>query len=155
MNDRIKILNKLADEIKSLPVLVIGTHNQNILEGSDDKYGLIFIDGDHSAEQVEKDIVNAWKALNPGGAIAINNCKPYTKEMQTMPRMQSQWTGDTWRAVEGFKKEYPAIRTEDLGGKYGMIAIHKTKRKGKTPKIGFIDNESTYEEMRAIWDKED
>src|SRR5690554_6514381 len=58
-----------------------------------DKYDLIFIDRDHEAEQVEKDIVNAYKSLHKGGMILLHDCNPPTRESQIVPRIQGEYCG--------------------------------------------------------------
>lgn len=63
-----------------------------------DKYDLIFIDGDHTAAQVYKDINNALSCLNPGGIIVVHDLNPTTEEMQRVPRDCKIWTGDGWKA---------------------------------------------------------
>jgi hypothetical protein len=61
-------------------------------------YSVIFIDGYHSASQVEKDVQNALKFLNPNGVIILHDCLPKTEKEQ-LPEMQSgDWTGDVWKA---------------------------------------------------------
>ena len=37
------------------------------------KYDLIFVDGDHSSNQVEIDINNSWKILNKGGYLILDD----------------------------------------------------------------------------------
>ena len=37
------------------------------------KFDFIYIDGDHTAEQVAKDAENAWKVLKPGGILAFDD----------------------------------------------------------------------------------
>src|SRR5690606_9283428 len=58
------------------------------------QYDLIFIDGLHHAEQVEKDIVNGWCSLNVNGVLLLHDCSPFTEEMQVFPRKQLEWTGN-------------------------------------------------------------
>lgn len=38
-----------------------------------DKFDLIFVDGDHSAKQVYKDINNSWNILNKGGCLILDD----------------------------------------------------------------------------------
>lgn len=68
------------------------------------KFDLVFIDGLHEAEQVKKDIKNALDILNPDGYIVMHDCNPSSKEMQMVPRIQSEWTGDTWKAFMHFRQ---------------------------------------------------
>lgn len=64
------------------------------------KYDIIFIDGLHHADQVEKDIINALACLNPGGTIVCHDMLPTNKHMQEIPMRpdHNEWTGDVWRS---------------------------------------------------------
>lgn len=71
------------------------------------KFDIIFIDGLHHADQVEKDIQNSLDALNPGGIIVMHDCLPTSEFMQRIPMLpeHNEWTGDTWRAYFKFRRE--------------------------------------------------
>jgi hypothetical protein len=62
-------------------------------DDSSNKVDLIFIDGNHTAEQVERDIVNAWNCLNKGGLILLHDINPPTKKSQEVPKVSSPWKG--------------------------------------------------------------
>lgn len=62
------------------------------------KFDLIFIDGLHHADAVERDLDNALAALNPGGVVVCHDLNPTTEKMQAVPRSESEWTGDCWKA---------------------------------------------------------
>lgn len=110
---------------------------------NEDTYDLIFIDGDHRAEQVEKDIVNAYKALNPGGVVVLHDVHPRDEAMQAVPRRQTVWTGDVWKTAYGFIKAYnDQIKIEYIEEKYGLLAIYKAE--GVEVKPGFTDTDLTY-----------
>lgn len=101
------------------------------------KFDLIFIDGLHHADQVERDIVNAWNCLNPGGAILIHDIHPKDEAMTLVPRQQKIWTGDVFRAWYGFKQKYPKIKTEYLEETWGIGLIWKSKAKID---LGFVSD---------------
>jgi hypothetical protein len=65
---------------------------------NNDMYDLIFIDGLHTAEQVNRDIINSLQVLRENGTIVVHDCDPTNKVMQTVPRKQTVWTGDVWKA---------------------------------------------------------
>lgn len=67
-------------------------------EHCDRTYDLIFIDGLHHADQVERDIANAVKHVTPGGAIVVHDCNPPEEKWQVVPRQQQRWNGDVWKA---------------------------------------------------------
>jgi len=62
------------------------------------KFGLIFIDGLHEADQVTKDIENALKHIEEGGIIVCNNLIPLNEIAQRVPRETDLWNGDVWRS---------------------------------------------------------
>ncbi|MDP2652063.1 MAG: hypothetical protein Q8O94_02915 [bacterium] len=64
-----------------------------------DTFDCIFIDGLHIKEQCARDIANAILCLNENGSIVIHDCLPKNEGEQTVPRIQSEWTGDVWKAV--------------------------------------------------------
>lgn len=70
---------------------------------------IIFIDGLHHADQVYKDIVNAVQALKPNGTIIVHDCNPLSKEAQEVPRGQSEWNGDVWKAWVKLRSERPDL----------------------------------------------
>ena len=83
-----------------IPMLM--TSDEYFDELPDDvKFDAIFIDGLHEAYQCERDIVNAWKHLKPGGCIVIHDINPTNEQMQRVPRETHQWTGDVWRCWVG------------------------------------------------------
>ena len=61
-------------------------------------FDLIFIDGLHHSEQVQKDISNALSCLNPGGLIVCHDMNPLNESMQKIPMETPEWTGDCWKA---------------------------------------------------------
>lgn len=67
-------------------------------ETNNQKFDLVFVDGLHHADQVYKDILNSLDFLNDGGAILVHDCNPLTEASQIVPRMQTYWHGDVWKA---------------------------------------------------------
>ncbi len=110
------------------------------------KFDVIFVDGYHTAEQVEKDILNAWQCLNKGGKIVLENINPPTEEHQIVPRQQISWTGDCWKAWAGFKKVNKNVKCEHINSKYGIGVINFKKVKLKPD---FIAIELTYADLEA------
>ena len=67
-------------------------------------YDLIFIDGLHQAEQVERDLENSLDRLNPGGTIVMHDCNPETEHEQRRERgPHGFWCGDVWKAFVKFR----------------------------------------------------
>ena len=71
------------------------------------KFDIIFIDGLHEAEQAYRDIQNALKHLNQGGAIVVHDVHPTDERMQQPYTNQHFWTGDVWKAFVKARRELP------------------------------------------------
>jgi predicted O-methyltransferase YrrM len=125
---------------------VIKADSDYFFDKFDYKFDLIFIDGYHTAEQVEKDIVNSWSRLNKGGVILLHDINPPTKESQEVPKVSSPWKGTVWRAFVGFMNKYPKIKAYTTNHDTGIGWIWKSKHKVD---FGFIEEEMTYEEFDA------
>ena len=59
----------------------------------------IFIDGLHHYKQVLKDIDNSLNCLNSNGVILMHDCLPQSLNAQFVPRTESTWNGDVWKAL--------------------------------------------------------
>ena len=67
----------------------------------DIKFDLIFIDGLHTHEQVNKDIQNSLKHLTENGTIVLHDCSPRDKDFEVRHRC-----GTVWRAFYEARKTY-------------------------------------------------
>jgi hypothetical protein len=96
-----------------------------LLEGHDEiKYDIIFIDGLHHADQVEKDIKNALNHVVKGGFIVLHDCNPISYEAQLIPRQTVAWNGDTWKAFVDFKSNNPSYKCCVVDTDFGVGVIH-------------------------------
>lgn len=70
----------------------------------DIKFDVIFIDGLHLAEQVDRDIINSLKYLADDGFLVLHDCNPpsewHAREEYGYHESPSQayWNGTTWKA---------------------------------------------------------
>jgi len=90
-----------------------------------EKFDIIFIDGDHTKEQVAKDIKNSLSCLSPGGTIVVHDLNPSTFEMQAVPRIQKAWTGNGWEAWVKMRMENKNLLMCCFEGDYGVGIIQK------------------------------
>lgn len=70
--------------------------------GNTEKFDLIFIDGSHLSEQVDKDLGNALRHLSPNGTIVMHDCNPPEYEHTTIG-IDGCWTGDVYRSAIKFQ----------------------------------------------------
>lgn len=117
--------------------------SDNFFRSQESEYDVVFIDGDHTCNQVRKDITNALKCN--AKAIIIHDTIPHSKEMQEVPRIQKEWTGNVWRTVVGFIESYPDIKIETYRSDYGLTIIYPN---GKKTRKHFENKEMTFEEFK-------
>lgn len=65
----------------------------------DERFDIVFVDGLHIYEQAYRDVHNALAALNSNGTIVMHDCIPVNEGMQRVPRIQTSWTGNVWKAA--------------------------------------------------------
>jgi hypothetical protein len=95
---------------------------------NNDTFDLIFIDGLHEADQVERDILNALKVLNENGTILVHDCNPTAHDMQVVPRSQAYWTGDVWKAWVKLRATRPDLKMYVINADAGCGLIRKGRQ---------------------------
>ena len=73
--------------------------SDDFFKSNTDKFDIIFIDGLHEYDQVNKDIKNSLKTLNDGGVILLHDCLPKSYFHQALPRSRMSWNGDVWKNI--------------------------------------------------------
>ena len=103
------------------------------------KFDVIFIDGLHSAEQVDKDIINAIRYIKNDGFIVLHDCNPPTEfhareshQYRISPAM-SQWNGTVWKAFLKQRNE-PSISSCCIDSDFGIGILTKEIQLGNQPK---------------------
>lgn len=94
---KIKVPNKVGVDPTSG-----GTHRMTSDEffvQNSQMFDIVFIDGLHLSEQVDKDIANSLKFLNPNGTIVLHDCNPDREELQRKYMVVAEWTGDVWKSI--------------------------------------------------------
>ena len=96
-----------------------------LLRGHDEiKYDVIFIDGLHYSEQVDKDIQNSLKHIVKGGFIVLHDCNPISYDAQIIPRETVVWNGDVWKSFVDFKTNNPTYTCCVIDTDFGVGVIH-------------------------------
>lgn len=111
-----------------------GLRNKSI-GNPDQKWDLIFIDGLHLAEQVDRDISNSLDFLKDHGFLVIHDCNPPTewhaRECFSFPHSPAQaaWNGTTWKGFLKYRQVnhlYSCCVDTD----WGVGIISKSKKIG-------------------------
>lgn len=109
-----------------------------LIKGHDEiKYDVIFIDGLHHADQVDKDIENSLNHLVSNGYIVLHDCNPISYEAQKIPRETVVWNGDVWKSIVKLRLTRPdlQIRVVDTDFGVGIINFEKTEIFNKSKDI--------------------
>ena len=78
--------------------------DQDKVLSKDIRFDVVFIDGLHLAEQVDRDIINSLRYLKEDGFIVLHDCNPPTEwhsrenYYYRMTPAVSEWNGTTWKA---------------------------------------------------------
>lgn len=112
----------------------------------DIKFDVIFIDGLHLAEQVDRDIENALNYLNNDGFIVLHDCNPPTEwnareeHQYRLSPAGNNWNGTTWKAFFKWRKKLKNT-TICVDTDWGVGIISKVKQFEQTD----FPNNSFYE----------
>lgn len=106
-------------------------------------YDIIFIDGLHEDEQVERDVLNSLKVLSPNGYIVCHDMNPPTELHQRVPRESKQWNGDCWKAFVKLR-ERSDLRMVTVNCDWGCGIITRGKQEPLGRTVSNEDN-LTYE----------
>ncbi len=79
-----------------------GSHkmtSDDFFKQNDKSFDVIFIDGLHTYEQTQKDVINSLKILNTNGVIFIHDLLPGDKIDADRTRYLPGWSGDVWKVA--------------------------------------------------------
>lgn len=130
-----------VDPTPTVPVTFSLT-SDDFFKQNKDKFDIIFIDGLHWSEQVYKDIINSIEVLNKGGYIICHDMNPNSEFIQRypQPKVESEWTGDCWKAWVKLRMERDDLNMYVINTDYGCGVITK----GKQDKL-IVSGELTWE----------
>jgi hypothetical protein len=108
------------------------------------KFDIVFIDGLHHYDQVNKDIKNSLKYLNEGGTIVLHDCSPSTESMQVREDHGGPWTGDVWKSV--FKHRFRTdLEVYVVDSDYGCGVIQRGTQ--TSPSIEYTDSNINWDTL--------
>lgn len=77
---------------------VLSITSDEFFANNTNSFDIVFIDGLHEADQVERDILNSLKVLNSNGCIVCHDMNPIEEIHQKVPMESTLWNGDCWKA---------------------------------------------------------
>lgn len=103
-------------------------------------FDVIFIDGLHLADQVDRDIANALDFVKEDGFIVLHDCNPPTEwharethKYEISPAMQN-WNGTTWKGFMKWRSN-SNVYSCTIDTDWGVGIISKTKNIGKNSTV--------------------
>lgn len=143
--------NKVAVDPVPLGSGIIALTSDAFFKQNKDTFDIIFIDGLHVAEQVERDIINSLAVLNPGGYIICHDMNPTEELMQRVPiETMGAWTGNCWKAWVKLRAERKDLTMFVLDTDFGVGVIAE----GKQDLVSLDGLELTYSNLdinRSKW----
>lgn len=104
------------------------------------KLGLVFIDGDHTKEQVKRDFENSLRCLNQNGFIVIHDTLPLNEQGTRVPRETKQWWGDVYKFAFELNL-YPGIDFCTYDFDNGCTVVWKTDKDLSIMQLPEVDYE--------------
>lgn len=112
--------------------------NNPVMVGNN--YDLIFIDGDHTKEQVKRDFENSLRCLNENGFIVIHDTLPLNEQGTRVPRETKQWWGDVYKFAFELNL-YPGIDFCTYDFDNGCTVVWKTDKDLSIMQLPEVDYE--------------
>ena len=112
---------------------------KNEILSKDIKFDVIFIDGLHLAEQVDRDITNALNYIKEDGFIVLHDCNPPTEwhareVSENITPNEGYWNGTTWKAFFKWRCS-PLVNSCCIDSDWGVGIITKKYEIGKNMKF--------------------
>ncbi|MDG1263693.1 MAG: class I SAM-dependent methyltransferase [Flavobacteriaceae bacterium] len=104
---------------------------------SDTLFDVIFIDGLHLAEQVDRDISNALKFIKSDGFVVLHDCNPPTEWHAredyyfNMTPAKGHWNGTTWKAFVKWRSN-PEVQSCCVDTDWGIGILSKSAAIGSS-----------------------
>jgi hypothetical protein len=92
-------------------------------------FDIVFVDGLHIAEQVERDVLNSLKFLNKNGVIVIHDCTPSAEVKQLRERNCRDWQGDVWKGIVSLARMGYLMRLIEIES--GIVLLKNETKKYK------------------------
>ncbi len=124
--------------------------SKNEILSADLKFDVIFIDGLHLADQVDRDISNALRHITDDGYIVLHDCNPpsewHARESFRYDYTPARglWNGTTWKAFLKWRFE-PSIHSCCIDSDWGVGILSKKNQIGVS-----IENENPFFEYHVL-----
>jgi hypothetical protein len=137
--DKIKAVNKTGvdpnQKANATCVMTSDEYFQDIANSNNKQFNLIFIDGLHHADQVQRDFENSLIWLADNGFIVLHDTCPEKEDLTAVPRnKRGRWLGDVYKFVCRLNA-YDGIDFCTLDFDNGCTIVWKARGKAGESKI--------------------
>ncbi len=114
-----------------------------------ERFDVIFVDGNHSFAQSLRDIEHAVEHLADGGVVLVHDCDPPTAGAASADSRDAgggPWCGEVWRSIVMLRATRPDLTVEVIDADFGIGMI----RKRPSPSLDVDPNwvaRMTYEDL--------
>lgn len=96
------------------------------------KWDIVFIDGLHISNQVEKDILNSLNHLSENGVIVLHDCNPpnlwMAREDYIIDGIAHGWNGTVWKSIYKLRATQPNLFVCVVDTDYGIGIVKRGKQ---------------------------
>jgi len=122
---------------------------------AEERFDVVFVDGDHLREQALRDVENALAHLSPSGVVLLHDCDPPSAAAASRDSSDSAggpWCGDVWKAIAELRAARPDLAVETLDTDCGIGVVRRAPAAPDVPALDLDPREiatMAYEDLRA------
>lgn len=94
----------------------------------DHRFDIVFIDGNHTGAQVQRDLENALTRLNPGGVILLHDMNPpsrfHARATYEVSGQFPSWNGTSWQGYAALRCTRPDLTMHVVNTDWGVGIVH-------------------------------
>jgi SAM-dependent methyltransferase len=103
----------------------VRSSSDDFFRSNTETFDIIFIDGDHSAQQAHVDVQNALEVLRPGGSIVMHDCNPRLEKRQIRNgNPGGAYNGDVWK-VAVYLRSRPDLEIVVIDVDHGVGVVRR------------------------------
>ena len=92
----------------------------------DERFHVVFVDGDHAYRQTLRDVENALARLAANGVVLVHDCNPESAGAASPNPLDAgggAWCGDVWKAIAHLRTTRPELSVETLDTDFGIGVV--------------------------------
>ncbi len=102
--------------------------SDEFFKANEQQFDIVFIDGNHTGDQVERDILNALACLAPNGIILLHDMNPPTafhaREGYKVLGRTPSWNGTSWKGYARLRKSRSDLTMHVVDTDWGVGVVH-------------------------------